>query len=122
MVVIKCKIHEAKTVDCYGVISVDQPSDGIPRFNCCIGDYKESRCEVHVDLNDFKGDDKSCIASSLGVKSIGYATKPNIYQKSVAEKNIDKLFPVSHNQGWYGFFTSRSKAFKAISRKHSNYI
>lgn len=77
---------------------------------------------MHVDLNDFKGDDKSCIASFLGVRSIGYATKPNIYQKSVAEKNIDKLFPISHNQGWCGFFTSKSKAFKAISIKHSNYI
>jgi len=116
---VKALIGEPETVKCYGVIPQKPPADGVPRFNCMIGDYEESRCSVTIDLDGQPKSKWTAIASIFGARYI-YASKPGIYRTSVSEDSVGKLIE-KQSGNYIGFFRTIESAKTEINRVSSEY-
>ena len=116
---VKALIGEPETVKCHGVIPQKPPADGVPRFNCMIGDYEESRCPVTIDLDGQPKSRWTAVAGIFGARYI-YASKPGIYRTSVSEDSVGKL--IERQSGNHiGFFRTAESAKAEINRVSSEY-
>lgn len=102
-VVVPAHILEFKPIKKHGVIPTEAPADGIPRFNCCVGDYTID--EASVIIKDLKYGDFDFMSKPAGSgKYEDYAIA------NVLKKDLNKFIPyhISHGEayGWYGFFNS----------------
>lgn len=116
---VKALIGEPETVKCHGVIPQKPPADGVPRFNCVVGDYEESRCSVTIDLDGQPKNKWTAVAGIFGARYV-YASKPGIYRTSVSEKSVGKL--IERQSGNHiGFFRTAESAKAEINRVSSEY-
>lgn len=116
---VRALIGEPEMVKCYGVIPQKSPADGVPRFNCMIGDYEESQCSVTIDLDGQPKNRWMTVASIFGARYI-YASKPGIYRTSVSEDSVGKL--IERQSGNHiGFFRTAESAKTEINRVSSEY-
>lgn len=116
---VKALIGEPETVKCYGVIPQKPPADGVPRFNCMVGDYEESQCSVTIDLDGQPKNRWTAVAGIFGARYV-YASKPGIYRTSVSEDSVGKLIE-RQNGNHVGFFKTAESAKAEISRVSSEY-
>ena len=116
---VKALIGKPEIVKCHGVIPQKPSADGVPRFNCMIGDYEESRCSVTIDLDGQPKSRWTAAASIFGARYV-YASKPGIYRTSVSEDSVGKL--IERQSGNYiGFFRTAESAKAEINRVSSEY-
>ena len=116
---VKASIGEPRIVKCHGVIPQKKPADGIPRFNCIVGEYEEFRCVVTLDLGELANRERQSAAGMFGATYV-YASKPGIYRTSVAKDSIGK-FMERRNGTYVGFFRTAESAKTAINKVSSEY-
>lgn len=101
-VIAPAHILEFKPVKKHGVIPTEPPADGVPRFNCMVGDYTI--------------DEAGVIIKGLTYGDFDFMSKPAGYGKyadyniaNVLKKQLNTFIPyyISRGEpyGWYGFFT-----------------
>lgn len=116
---VKALIGKPEIVKCHGVIPQKPPIDGVPRFNCIIGDYEESQCPVTIDLDGQPKNRWTAIASIFDTRYV-YASKPGIYRTSISEDSVGKL--IERRSGNHiGFFRTAESAKAEINRVSSEY-
>lgn len=102
-VVVPAHILEFKPVKKHGVIPTEAPADGVPRFNCMVGDYTID--EAGVIIKGLQYGDFDFMSKPAGSgKYADYAIA------NVLKRDLNKFIPyhISHGEayGWYGFFNS----------------
>lgn len=101
-VVVPAHILEFKPIKKHGVIPTEPPVDGIPRFNCMVGDYTIDEARVIIKgltYGDF----------DFMSKPAGYGKYADYNIANVLKKQLNTFIPyhISRGEpyGWYGFFT-----------------
>ena len=114
IIIEKCRIEKPMVVKCYGVKPNNGPSGA---FNCCIGDYKEERCEVYIHSENNTTDDIIRTDDMFGCHWVAN----NTYNRTISKININKFIEKS-NGCYVGFFKTKNSAYKAIIECRKDYI
>ena len=114
IIIKKCRIEKPMVVKCHGVKPNNGPS-GV--FNCCIGDYREERCEIYIHSENNTTDDSISTDYIFGCHWVAN----NTYSRTIAKINVNKL--IENSNGCYvGFFKTKNSAYKAIIKCRKDYI
>ncbi len=112
-VIAPAHILEFKSVKKHGVIPTEPSTDGIPRFNCCVGDYTID--EAGVIIKGLQYGEFDFMSRSAGTGKYADYSIAN-----VSKRNLNKFIPynIDHGDpyGWYGFFNNIDIA-KALFEK-----
>lgn len=118
-VVVPAHILEFKPVKKHGVIPTEPPTDGVPRFNCMVGDYTI--------------DEASVILKGLQYGDFDFMSKPageGKYEEyaiaNVLKRDLNKFIPYKISNGdpygWYGFFNSLEQAKELFEEKKKSVL
>lgn len=118
IIVCKALIEEPKEVKCHGVI----PTKG-GGFNCCIGDYKEKRCDILIyrEKTDIPIDMFDMMRYYFGANYI-YTDKKYVYSTTMGADCIDNFLEKRGNrEGYYGYFYNMEHAKECILKLKDSY-
>lgn len=114
-VVAKAHIGKFRPTHKYGVIPTKPSYDGVPRFNCCVGDYVIDVAQVIIKDNDEYG------GFDFMARCAGSNEYANYSITEVSKDNLNTFMPYVIDSGrdiygWYGFFENIDLAKKAFEK------
>ena len=120
-VIAKAHIGKFRPTHKYGVVPNKPSHDGVPRFNCYVGDYVIDVAQVIIKDNDeYSGFD-------FMARCAGFDEYANYGITEVSKDNLNTFMPYVIDSGrdiygWYGFFENIDLAKKAFEKAKASKI